>query len=198
MKTEINLLPVHSRSQKKSRCYTHNPWMITVGGCLVLFLVLVGVLTVMNQNRLMEIKQVEAAINNQKDFQIPYEDLESKNELLAYHNQLASVLNADKAMPLDVLTGVINAASSIDMAIVDYQFKKNELMLVGSSQNQEDILVFREELMALGLFKNANIENSVKEMNQESIGTSGAIETLKKDSWNFILKIELIGRQNRE
>jgi len=198
MKTEINLLPVHSQNQKKSRRFTQNPWMIIMGGCLILFFVLIGVLTVMNQSRLMEIQQVETTINNQKDFQIPYEDLESKNELLEYHNQLALVLNPDKAMPLDVLVGVINAASSLDMEMKDYQFNKDELTLIGSSQNQEDILVLREGLMALGLFKTATIENTAKENGQESIGADGISESLKKDRWNVILKIELMERQNHE
>ena len=192
-KSEINLLPIHSQKKKKTRFSAKSRWLIIVVGSLALVLIMTGVLNLMNQSRLMEIQQVEAVINNQKDLQIPYEDLESKNELLAYRNKLSKVLNSDKAVPLEVFTGVLNAASSIDMEIRDYQYKKDELTLSGSTQNQEDILEFSEKLMIMGLFKNVSIENILKETKPETTGVNGTNESLQKNIWNFVIKIELMG-----
>lgn len=192
MKTEINLLPIHPRKKNRNKFFPKNPWLSLVIGSLVLFLMMYGVLAIMNQVRLEEIKSVEEAIKNQSDFRIPYENLTIQNELLDHREKLLEALNLDKNLPLKVLVGV-QEALPVEMDIVDYQFKGNELILAGRTQNQEEILAFRKNLMASDLFETVSIKNTVKKRAMEMLSDNVIGEAINQNVWNFIFEIQMAG-----
>lgn len=192
MKTEINLLPIHLRKKNRNKFFPKNPWLSLVIGSLVLFLMMYGVLAIMNQVRLEEIKSVEEAIKNQSDFRIPYENLTIQNELLDHREKLLEALNLDKNLPLKVLVGV-QEALPVEMDIVDYQFKGNELILAGRTQNQEEILAFRKNLMASDLFETVSIKNTVKKTAMEMLSDNVIGEAINQNVWNFIFEIQMAG-----
>ncbi|HEY5557043.1 hypothetical protein [Acetobacterium sp.] len=192
MKTEINLLPIQIHKKKRKKFSKKNPFLSIVLGTLALCLIIYGILSVMNQNRSEEIKQVEEVIKNQSGFRIPYENLTAQNEILVHREKLLEVMNLNKEMPLKVLVGVQDAVPS-GTEIVDYQLKENVLILTGNTRNQEEILAFRKDLMGLGLFKNVIIQNTIKKQVVQGAGNDVIGVSNKENVWDFIFEIELLG-----
>lgn len=189
MKSEINLLSILPLKKKGNKIFSKNPWLKIILGFLILFLTGYGILTILNQNCLEEIKRVEEVIRNQSNFRIPYENLTTENELLAHHEKVSGVLKQNNEVPVNVLIGV-QEVLPLGMNLVDYQFKGNDLTLAGNTQNQEDILEFRENLMALGFFKNVTIEKTVKKQVIEVAKIDVSGNSIKENIWNFIVEIE--------
>lgn len=189
MKREINLLPIQNTKKKSHQNLTKNPWLKLVLPILIVFLSSYGLLSFMNQACLNEIKQIEEVINNQSDFKIPYENLLAENELIAHREKVLKVINQNSEVPLSVLVGVQDVLPS-GINLVDFQFKGNKILLTGMTQNQNEILLFREKLMALGLFRNVNIQNTTKIQELADIQTIG--DSISVDFWDFMFEIEVL------
>jgi|GEM_PF-2382624 len=192
MKSEINLLPIQPLKKKGNKIFLQSPWLKLVLALVVISFFIYGILYILNRNCLEEIKQVEEVINNQRDFRFPYENLITENELLTYNEKVIEVLNQNKMLPLNVLGGVSDVLP-LDTELVDYQFKDNQLTLAGNTHNQEKILEFRESLMALGLFKNVTIQNTIKKQVIDGVKTGDVAVSVKGNVWDFIVEIEILG-----
>ncbi|MGV8907167.1 MAG: PilN domain-containing protein [Acetobacterium sp.] len=190
MKSEINLLPIQPRKKKSHRFLTENPWLKLALPLLIVFLFSYGLLSFMNQACLNQIKQIEAVINNQNGFQIPYENLLTENELIAHREKMLEVLNQNSDVTLGILVGVQDVLP-LGINLVDFQFKGNKILLTGKTQNQHDILLFRENLMALNLFRSVNIQNTTKI--QKLADTEIIGDSISGDSWDFMFAIEVLG-----
>lgn len=192
MKSEINLLPIQPLKKKGSKIFFQSPWLKLVLALVVISFFIYGILYVLNRNCLEEIKQVEKVINNQSGFRIPYENLITENELLTHNEKVLEVLNQNKIIPLKILGGVSDVLP-INTELVDYQFKEKQLTLAGNTNNQEEILEFRKSLMALGIFENVTIKNTIKKQVSEGAKSGDVGDSIKGDVWDFIVQIEILG-----
>lgn len=202
MKTEINLLPIESQRKRDRKPSAKNSWVVTVLGALALFLMIYSILMVMNQGNIEEINKAEAVIRRQGQAQIPYESLNSQNELAVHREKVSGAVKLNMDLPLKVLTGVLEALP-LETDITGYEFKENEIILAGRTRNQEEILAFRERLMTLGICKDVSIQNTIKKPGTDMMKTSSIVEEPKAEGlkveepkaavWEFIFQIHVLG-----
>lgn len=193
MKTDINLLPIHQRKDKIRKLSGREMWIMIVFASAVLFFIVFGSLSILNQNCLEQIQQVEAVIKNKSDFQVVYQNISDQNELLEHQMKLKEVLTQNKDLSLQSLIGVYDSLPA-GVNLIEYTFIDGKLKVSGRTKNQEDIVLFKDQLMTRNSFKNVRIENTAQKSlpdGENKITTNATNEVANGNIWEFTFEIQV-------
>ncbi len=184
MKHEMNLLPVHVPQQKVKNGAKRKDWLIVAGAFLGVLL-LYGVLLFLDGSYQNELAEIEELIKSKSEYQIIYTNLNSQKALLEHRLSLLAAVNEKKDMPVNALTE-INQARPEGIKLSSFRFDDGLLYISGETQNNAEILEFKEKLSAVAYFKVINMVNTNKK--KESVSDKNHI---KEAVWDFTFDIQM-------
>lgn len=190
MKTEINLLPIHSGKEKIGKLSRRGLWIIVVSASIVLFVATDGILSILNQNCLASIQQVDAVIKNKSESQIVYQNISDQNALLEHRIILKEALTQNKDLSLQSLIDVYDTLPT-GVSLIEYTFIDGNLKVTGRTKNQEDIFLFKDQLVTHELFKNVSIQNTSNKTLPDGENKSTTNEAANANIWEFTFAIQV-------
>ncbi|AFA49385.1 PilN domain-containing protein [Acetobacterium woodii] len=185
MKHEMNLLPVHVTQKKDKNGPKRKGWLMVVGSFLGVFL-LYGVLLFLDGSCQNDLTQIEELIKSKSDYQIIYTNLNSQKALLEHRLSLLAAVNAGKDMPVNALAE-INQARPEGIKLSSFRFDDGLLCISGETQNNAEILEFKEKLSQVECFKVINMVNTNKK--KEAVMDKNQV---KEDIWDFTFDIQMV------
>jgi hypothetical protein len=190
MKTEINLLPIHPGKEKIGKLSSRDMWIMVVSASIVLFVAIYGILIILNQNCLKSIQQVDEVIKNKSEYQIVYQSISDQNELLEHQIKLKEAVMLNKDISLQSLIGVCDTLPT-GVSLIEYTFIDGNLKVTGRTKNQEDIFLFKDQLMTRELFKNVSIQNTSKKTLPDGENKITINEAANGSIWEFTFEIQV-------
>lgn len=187
MKTELNLLPIHPHKKKIEKFSKRKRWFLVTIGSFILLLMGYGVLIIMNQVCLAEIQRVDTDIKNKSDYQIIAENISDQHRLLEHRRKLEEALICNKDESLKVLTGIYDALPA-GINLIQYTLIDGKLTVSGQTKDQEDILQFKEQLMAQDIFNNISIQNTTRKAALES---ENKYTLNEQNIWEFTFELQI-------
>lgn len=185
MKHEMNLLPVHAPQKKAKNGVKRKSWLIVAGSFLGVFL-LYGVLFFLDGSYQNDISEIEELIKSKADYQIIYTNLNNQKAVLEHRLSLLAAVNTGKDMPINALNE-INQARPEGVNLSSYRFDDGLLCISGETQNNEEILEFKEKLSKVSCFKVINMVNTNKK--REPTTNKNRVN---EDVWDFTFDIQMV------
>ena len=191
MKTEINLLPIHSGKERIGKLSGRDMWIMIIIALTILFIATDGILSMLNQNCLEGIQQVDAVIKNKSEAQIVYQSISDQNALLEHQIKLKEALTQNKDLSLQSLIDVCDALPT-GVSLIEYTFIDGNLKVTGRTKNQEDIFLFKDQLMTRDRFKNVSIQNTSNKKLPDGQNKSTTNEAANANIWEFTFAIQVV------
>lgn len=164
---------------------------MVVSASIVLFVAIYGILIMLNQNCLEGIQQVDAVIKNKSESQIVYQSISDQNELLEHQIILKEALTQNKDLSLQSLIDVCDALPT-GVRLIEYTFIDGNLKVTGRTKNQEDIFLFKDQLMTRDRFKNVSIQNTSNKTLPDGQNKITTNEAANANIWEFTFAIQVV------